>query len=721
MWTRDTSCKSTISDAWSKNVRGSPSFSLHSKLKSTRFALRSWNRTKFGHCQRNISLLHDLISSIQSREPTIENRHMEEALVGDLNELLMREEVMWRQRAKQKWLKKGDANTRFFHLSTIIHRRAEASNVFHGIKISRGSPSISHVMYADDLLIFGKTNDHNVDGIAEVISVYEQWSGQLVSTEKTVVHFSKKVSRNVRHSVCGKLGFQECNHKIKHLGLPFCKPATRCRDFSELIERVEKKLSSWKAKCLAHAGRNVLVKSVAQSLPVYFISLYNIPRLVCDRIDKIMRNFWWGDKDENTHIHLRSWDFICSPKEFGGLGLRRTRDMNISMVSKLAWKMCEDRPILWVNLLKAKYLRGVHFMDQNETPRTSSKIWKSIMASKVSIRKGLLFSISTQSCTRTWEDPWILTIPDFTPPSNHLTEDLKAQTYLAEFESDEHIFLHCPRSRNAWWNSKWGLRMDHFEGYSMFESIDFVMDRKNPMFISFEVHLEFLQFTACLLNRIWLNRNSLLHGEQIESVESLINHAQATADDHYQAQRSKLTNLGNSPPGTRTSLPSEFGLRVNVDAAFKEGSCCVSRVVRNEENGLLFAASRSYSAIDSKEAELLAIRFACSSLENAHFSSIIFESDCMGAVEEVNNNGEISFWIYENLVRDIKSFFGYKPGWSLCFIRRELNVVAHNLCQWGFCRKWEGPIPLDLLNEDILCNEVHIPLNSISFFSDLYN
>ncbi|KAG8363667.1 hypothetical protein BUALT_Bualt19G0046300 [Buddleja alternifolia] len=136
MWTRDSSCKSTILEAWSSFVRGSPSFSLHSKIKTTRFALRRWNRSKFGHCQRNISLLQNLISSIQSREPTIENRHMEDALVGDLNELLMREEIMWRQRAKQKWLKDGDANTRFFHLSTIIHRRY---NTIHSLKNSSGS------------------------------------------------------------------------------------------------------------------------------------------------------------------------------------------------------------------------------------------------------------------------------------------------------------------------------------------------------------------------------------------------------------------------------------------------------------------------------------------------------------------------------------------------------------------------------------------------------
>lgn len=41
----------------------------------------------------------------------------------ELDEILMRERILWKEKAKAKWLEEGDANTHFFHVSTISHRR----------------------------------------------------------------------------------------------------------------------------------------------------------------------------------------------------------------------------------------------------------------------------------------------------------------------------------------------------------------------------------------------------------------------------------------------------------------------------------------------------------------------------------------------------------------------------------------------------------------------
>lgn len=47
-----------------------------------------------------------------------------------------------------------------------------------------------------------------------------------------------------------------------------------------------------------------------------------IPVSVCDKLDKINRNFLWGDTDKKKKMHLINWNKVCKSKDNGGLGIR---------------------------------------------------------------------------------------------------------------------------------------------------------------------------------------------------------------------------------------------------------------------------------------------------------------------------------------------------------------------------------------------------------------
>ncbi|KAL3819819.1 hypothetical protein ACJIZ3_005724 [Penstemon smallii] len=197
--------------------------------------------------------------------------------------------------------------------------KEENNGKFKGVIVARTCLTISHILYADDLVIY--------------------W--------KSFTHFSRNVEISFKNDLVSRFNINECDHKTKHLGLTFCKLKSKSKAFNEIISNLQLKLKGWKSKNLSQAGRGILVKSVAQSLPVYPMSTFLLPKTICYTLDKIMRKFWWGSNANGNSLMLKSWSSICLPKSKGGLGLHRTEDFNRALVAKLTWKVASNETKLW--------------------------------------------------------------------------------------------------------------------------------------------------------------------------------------------------------------------------------------------------------------------------------------------------------------------------------------------------------------------------------------
>lgn len=64
--------------------------------------------------------------------------------------------------------------------------------------------------------------------------------------------------------------------------------------FNNIREQVEKRLQEWKEKLLSHAGREVLIKPVAQAVHTY--ELFFLPKQFCAEVNSLMGKFSWGQK-----------------------------------------------------------------------------------------------------------------------------------------------------------------------------------------------------------------------------------------------------------------------------------------------------------------------------------------------------------------------------------------------------------------------------------------
>jgi len=89
----------------------------------------------------------------------------------------------------------------------------------------------------------------------------------------------------------------------KYLGFPMINGRLTKSDYEFLIDKIQRRLASWKNKLLNKAGRLGLAQSVLTSIPSYYMQIAWLPSSICENINKYARSFLWkGNKDKGIHL-----------------------------------------------------------------------------------------------------------------------------------------------------------------------------------------------------------------------------------------------------------------------------------------------------------------------------------------------------------------------------------------------------------------------------------
>ena len=91
-------------------------------------------------------------------------------------------------------------------LGQLIEEKCNAK-LWQPVKASCSGLAFSHLFFADDLVLFAKSDPTNCSAIRDVLDVFCSLSGQSVSDAKSRVYFSPNVDRDSRESFCDILGF----------------------------------------------------------------------------------------------------------------------------------------------------------------------------------------------------------------------------------------------------------------------------------------------------------------------------------------------------------------------------------------------------------------------------------------------------------------------------------------------------------------------------------
>ena len=231
-------------------------------------------------------------------------------------------------------------------LSCLINRAVEG-NYLSGSRIAvrRGEDLvISHLLYADDTLIFSKANKEQLKYLSWILMWFEALSGLKINLNKSEI-IQIGIVDNVEE-LASKLGCKVGSFPTSYLGLPLGAKHKALRVWDSIEERFRKRLASWKIQYISKGGRATLIRSTLSSLPIYYLSLFRMPQKVCAKLERIQRQFLWGGSDRDKKISLVRWATVCTDKRKGGIGIKRFSNMNKALLSKWSWRFANDRDSL---------------------------------------------------------------------------------------------------------------------------------------------------------------------------------------------------------------------------------------------------------------------------------------------------------------------------------------------------------------------------------------
>ncbi|XP_027170444.1 uncharacterized protein LOC113770234 [Coffea eugenioides] len=279
-----------------------------------------------------------------------------------------------------------------------------SSPLFSPFSVSQGCPKVTHLAYADDVVIFSSGLKRSVRLVLKALEDYSLVSGQQVNHQKSCFLTHSNFPR-ARKRMLGELtGFSSREFPVKYLGCPLYVGRRKKVYFSAICDSILGTVLSWKGRLLSHGGRLVLIKSVLSSMPLHILAASTPPKAIFGMLEKTFANFLWGSSERGLRFHWIKWEQLCQPYDRGGAGLRSLRHVFEAFSMKLWWQF-RLRKSLWAEFLHYKYCPNSHPCFTEVLPG-SSWTWKRLVSIQGVAEKHIRWILSNGS-TSFWHDDWL--------------------------------------------------------------------------------------------------------------------------------------------------------------------------------------------------------------------------------------------------------------------------------------------------------------------------
>ncbi|KAL8162781.1 hypothetical protein V2J09_014270, partial [Rumex salicifolius] len=136
--------------------------------------------------------------------------------------------------------------------------------------------------------------------------------------------FLSGYSAEEQSSIRLSLGIQLGSFPMRYLGASLGSNRLSVTEFSPVISKITRRVQFWTAKCLSYADRLELIRSA---------TIFAFPTTVIEKIQGILRNYLWSDKDTGRRS-LVAWDDVCKSKIEDGLCMKELLSWNKASLAK---------------------------------------------------------------------------------------------------------------------------------------------------------------------------------------------------------------------------------------------------------------------------------------------------------------------------------------------------------------------------------------------------
>lgn len=187
-------------------------------------------------------------------------------------------------------------------LSHMLNKVAEQNRLGFHAKCSK--TKLTHLSFADDLLIFTDESIESVQCVLQVLHDFEVRSGLAVSMQKTSF-FCSGLSEEEVGTIQASTGMVRGSLPVRYLGVPLCSKKLSLANCEPLLQQIKAKFSSWSVKSLSFSGRHLLIKTVIAEINTFWCSAFILPKACIIKINSMCSTFLWkGDVDSRNSARV---------------------------------------------------------------------------------------------------------------------------------------------------------------------------------------------------------------------------------------------------------------------------------------------------------------------------------------------------------------------------------------------------------------------------------